>query len=311
MSQSYLYYWLLGFRIEIIGLSFGGGQPNINQEIISQLRISTPPPPEQKAIIEYLDRETAKIDDLIAKQERMVELLAERRKAFISYVVTRGLDERVALKDSGVEWLGQVPEHWDVKRLKYLSRKIVDGSHITPTYVKEGVPFLRVTDIHNPKIDWDEVARIPDEEHRILSERCRPERGDLLLSKNGTIGVPFVVDFDEEFSIFVSLCLIKPNELLSSDFLKLLFESDVLEEQIAYGSKASTVTNLHLEKIREFQLPCPILSEQKAIVEYLDQQTAKIDALTTKSREAIVLMKEHRSSLIAAAVTGKIDVRES
>ena len=280
-----------------------------NYSEMKNITLGVPHLEEQKQIAAFLDRETARVDDLIAKQERMIELLAEKRGALISQAVTRGLNSRVTLQDSGVEWLGEVPQHWEVKRLKHLSRQIVDGSHLTPTYVAEGVPFLRVTDIHKTEINWDTVARIPDEEHKILSQRCKPERGDLLLSKNGTIGVPFVVNFDDEFSIFVSLCLIKANDLLSTEFLKFLFESDVLEEQISYGSKASTVTNLHLEKIREFQLPCPPLLEQKAIVKYLDRQTAKIDALTDKAREAIALMKEHRSSLIAAAVTGKIDVR--
>ena len=109
-------------------------------------------------------------------------------------------------KDSGIPWLGEVPEHWEVKRLKFLTNKIVDGAHFTPTYVNEGVPFLRVTDIQEKNIDMEKIKYIPLEEHQELIKRCNPQKGDLLLSKNGTIGISKKIDWNWEFSIFVSLC---------------------------------------------------------------------------------------------------------
>lgn len=127
-------------------------------------------------------------------------------------------------KDSGVKWLGEIPEHWEAVRLKHITHKIIDGAHFTPTYVNEGIPFLRVTDIVQAKnnfINMDNIKFIPEEEHNTLSIRCKPEKGDLLYSKNGTIGVSRIVDWDFDFSIFVSLCLIKViKQKLNIEFLQ-------------------------------------------------------------------------------------------
>lgn len=213
------------------------------------------------------------------------------------------------MKDSGVEWLGEVPEHWEATRLSHLTKKIVDGSHFTPTYTENGIPFLRVTDITNTDIDLNQVKRISHAEHMELSQRCCPEPGDLLLSKNGTIGIPRVITWNWEFSIFVSLCLIKLTQRLDPYFSSYVFLSKAIEIQINEGSKQSTVNNLHLEKIAEFKFPCPPMEEQKAIVNFLDQETAKLDTLTVEAQRAIKLLQERRTALISAAVTGKIDVR--
>src|SRR5476651_1710075 len=192
--------------------SVAAAQPGLSVDIISNLRIPLPSLEEQYCIATFLGRETSKIDALISEQEKLITLLAEKRQATISHAVTKGLNPNVPMKDSGVEWLGEVPEHWGATRLSHLTRKIVDGAHFTPTYVDDGIPFLRVTDISSPGIDLSQIKRIPLSEHQQLSLRCNPEKGDLLLSKNGTIGVPRVVSWDWEFSIFVSLCLIKFNK---------------------------------------------------------------------------------------------------
>ena len=213
------------------------------------------------------------------------------------------------MKDSGIPWLGQVPEHWDATKLRYLVKKIVDGAHFTPTYVGEGIPFLRVTDISGDGIDLNEVKRIPSLEHQDLIKRCKPEKGDLLLSKNGTIGIPAVVDWEWEFSIFVSLCLIKLNERLNVDYTKYVFLSKSIEIQINDGAKQSTVNNLHLEKIAEFTFPVPPINEQVRIAAELATQTKKINDLLLDAERAVSLLQERRAALISAAVTGKIDVR--
>jgi type I restriction enzyme S subunit len=274
--------------------------------------MSSPVPPveEQSAIAYFLRTETEKIDALIAKQQHLVRLLEEKRQAIISHSVTKGLNPNVPLKDSGVEWLGEIPQHWEVSKMKYLSRKIVDGTHHTPNYVDKGIPFLRVTDIANRTINLAEVKYISQEEHNELKKRCLPQRGDLLLSKNGTIGVPRLIDWDWEFSIFVSLCLIKLKPRLNARYSEYVFLSHQIAEQISDGSKQSTVTNLHLEKIAGFSFSVPPLDEQNEIIAFLDYETSKLDALIDKANRAIELLKEHRAALFSAAVTGKIDVRK-
>ncbi|GCL52716.1 restriction modification system DNA specificity domain protein [Microcystis aeruginosa NIES-3806] len=310
LDTKFVFYWLWMRRNELIILSSGGGQPNINQEKIRSIKIPAPPLPEQQKIAQFLDQETSKIDKLITKKERLIKLLKEKRTALISHAVTKGLNPDVPMKDSGVEWLGKIPEHWKVKRLKFLTRQIIDGTHFTPTYAVEGVPFLRVTDIQESVINFEQVKLIPESEHKELIKRCNPEKGDLLLSKNGTIGVPRIVDWNHKFSIFVSLCLIKVRKLLSVHYSYYFFLSHEIKSQMSYGTKTNTVMNLHLDKIREFIFTFPPLPEQQKIAQFLDRETGKIDNLITKTRTSIDHLKEYRTALISAAVTGKIDVRE-
>lgn len=270
---------------------------------------SVPSRSEQNLIVNFLDHETAKIDHLIEKQQQLIELLKEKRQAVISHAVTKGLDPNVPMKDSGVEWLGEVPEHWVTSKLKYYTNQIVDGAHFTPTYVESGVPFLRVTDIHNDEIDMGNIKYIPESEHQELIKRCKPEIGDLLLSKNGTIGVAKLVNWDWQFSIFVSLCLIKFKKRLMAEFAEYFFKSYEIQEQIFGLIKKSTVINLHLDKIQNFWFSIPPIDEQKEIVRTLDEKTKELNTLILKAESAIQLMQERRTALISAAVTGKIDVR--
>ena len=282
---------------------------SITQAILKGINIWLPPINECDQIANFLDYETAKIDALIDKQEQLIKLLKEKRQAVISHAVTKGLNPDVSMKDSGVEWLGDVPEHWGASRLKYYTQQIVDGAHFTPTYVDEGVPFLRVTDIQSSVINFNEIKYIPETEHRELVKRCKPKRGDLLLSKNGTIGIPKLVNWDWEFSIFVSLCLIKFKDLLSPKYAEYFFKSHQLREQIFGLVKQSTVINLHLDKIQNFWFCIPPIDEQKKIEQFLDRTVGNLDALIIKAENAIKLMQERRTALISAAVTGKIDVR--
>ena len=289
--------------------TYGARMPRVSWDFMGMLPIPQPPAAEQTAIAAFLDRETGKIDALIEAQTRLIELLKEKRQAVISHAITKGLNPDAPMKDSGIEWLGQVPAHWGVATLRHLTTQIVDGAHFTPTYVEDGVPFLRVTDITRKEIDLQEVKRIPEHEHIDLIKRCNPKIGDLLLSKNGTIGVPKVVDWNWEFSIFVSLCLIKLNNKLSAKYVEKVFMSKGIEVQISADTKQSTVTNLHLEKIANFYFPVPPMEDQEKISSHIEKVTKKYDRLVTEAESAVSLLRERRAALISAAVTGKIDVR--
>jgi len=210
-------------------------------------------------------------------------------------------------KYSGIEWLGDIPEHWEVSKLKFLTNKIVDGAHFTPTYVEEGVPFLRITDLRNKKIDFNSVKFIPLEEHNELIKRCNPERGNILLSKNGTIGITKIVDWDWGFSIFISVCLIKVKPALNPHFFTLLFDSKAVEVQITESGQKTSITNLHLTKIRELHCIIPPLSEQTKIANYLEQKIEKINRFITKKKELIERLKEQKAAIINEAVTKGLD----
>lgn len=286
-------------------------QVSVSTTNLKALPVLLPPKSEQRSIATFLDRKTEAIDGLIQKKEQLIDRLKEKRQALITRAVTKGLDPDMPMKDSGIEWLGEIPEEWETSKLKFLTNKIIDGTHHTPTYTNEGVPFLRVTDIHERDIDLSEVKRISKDEHVELTRRCNPEKGDLLVSKNGTIGVPRVINWDWEFSIFVSLCLIKTKENILVDYLYYNFLSKTIEEQIRAGGKTNTITNLHLDKIQNFIITLPPLEEQKRVVKYLNSQVKSIKKGVDIVRDQIDRLREYRQSLISAAVTGKIDVRSS
>jgi len=210
-------------------------------------------------------------------------------------------------RDSGIEWLGEIPEEWEYSKLKYETTKIIDGTHFTPTYVSEGIPFLRVTDIQTNNIDLDNVKRIPKEEHKQLIKRCNASKGDVLLSKNGTIGITKVVDWNWEFSIFVSLCLLKFKENVSNRYFSFFFDSNIVDQQISESSKKTSVTNLHLDKIKELLIILPPKPEQTVIANYLERKTVEIDELIAQKERLLELYEEEKIAIINQAVTKGIN----
>ncbi len=215
------------------------------------------------------------------------------------------MKEYKSYKKSGVDWIGDIPEQWTTTKLKFHTNKIIDGAHLTPTYVDnaDGIPFLRVTDIHEEFIDLNNVKKIPLKEHQELYKRCNPQKGDLLLSKNGTIGLMKIIDWEWEFSIFVSLCLIKFRSSLKNSFFYYFFKSNVVDQQISESSQKTSVTNLHLEKIKELRLTLPPLEEQTIIANYLDHKTSQLDTLISKKEKLIELLQEECTAIINQAVT--------
>lgn len=213
--------------------------------------------------------------------------------------------------NSPSRWFGNIPKEWVTTKLKYISNQIVDGTHSTPNYIEKGVPFLRVTDITKAKgkyIDYEEVKYISFEEHNILKQRCFPKKNDLLLSKNGTIGITRVVDWEDEFSIFVSLCLIKLKiDRVNPYFIDFIFQSDIISQQLNYGGKKSTITNLHLDKIKELEFVLPPLSEQRKIVYYLNVKVNELDNLIKSKEKMIVILEEKCQAMITEAVTKGIN----
>ncbi|MCG6399840.1 restriction endonuclease subunit S [Vibrio fluvialis] len=194
-----------------------------------------------------------------------------------------------------------IPVDWNTVKLGALTKLIIDGTHHTPKYKPFGVPFLRVTDIQG-ELDDRKFKFVSKEEHDLLIKRCNPERGDLLLSKNGTIGVPKVINWDWDFSIFVSLALIKPrHDLLFVQYLEQFFKSNFLDRQLAQRAKQGTVTNLHLEEIRELLIPLPpTLAEQTAIANALSD----VDTLISELEKLIAKKQAIKTATMQQLLTG-------
>ncbi|HFQ5565720.1 TPA: restriction endonuclease subunit S [Vibrio vulnificus] len=310
IDNKYLFYWLWAFRQDIINLSSGGGQPNINQEKVASLKISAPIIDEQTQIANFLDHETAKIDTLIEKQQQLIKLLKEKRLAVISHAVTKGLNPQAPMKDSGVEWLGEVPEHWVVTKFGYISQ-VVRGGSPRPA----GDPTLFDGD-YSP---WVTVAEITKDDEIYLSEtetfltkkgseQCRVfTSGTLLLSNSGaTLGVPKILSINANANDGV---VGFENLTLNSEFAYFYLSTLThdLRERIKQGSGQP---NLNTDIVKNIFVPVPASPEETdAIVSYIKSMCDKFDALASKAKNAISLMQERRTALISAAVTGKIDVR--
>lgn len=255
-----------------VGTSAGSLSPRTNWTSLSGFQFALPPIEEQQRIaglIQAVDVEARAVAHLQAA-------LGATRLAWLNNVTK-------ALLAVGSEM-----------RLADACSNVTDGAHKTPTYVADGVPFLRVTDIQSICIDWDQVKRIPEHEHAELCQRCKPEPGDVLLSKNGTIGITKVIDWDIEFSIFVSLCLLKPKPIIRSEYLKLMVESPHAARQLFLRVKQGTVKNLHLEEIRECRIPVPDGDTQRSIVE----QSGEFTRLQAANEHRIGALANLKSRLL-------------
>jgi type I restriction enzyme S subunit len=311
IESKYMYYLMLDIRDFLITQAYGGGQPNISQEVLKQRYLYYPSLPEQKAIAIYLDLACERIDRIIAIKEEQLKKIEDYLSRKIDEIIVNGLSY-FEKKYSRKDFIGNIPKHYKIAKLKHLCSQIVDGTHFTPNYIdspeKNDIPFLRITDLHDESINLNEVKYIDIQEHKELVKRCKPEKGDVLLSKNGTVGITKIVDWGYEFSIFVSICLIKPLDLLKSEYLHYFFKSDIMKYQIHQGSKQITVNNLHLEKIREFYIVLPPKNEQIQLVDKIKIFEDKVKLAKINVINQIETLKAYRKSLIHECVTGKKQV---
>jgi len=279
-------------------------------EEFKTLVVPFPPAVDRVAIATFLDRETAKIDALIAEQEKLITLLQEKRQAVISHAVTKGLDPNVPMKDSGVEWLGEVPAHWDRIQLGRACHKIADGPHFSPTYVDDGVLFLSARNIRVDGWQLDDAKYVSEKDYQEFCRRITPQKGDVLYTKGGTTGIARVVDLDSKFQVWVHVAVLKiAKDVADPHFTAYALNSIGCYEQSQLHTRGATNQDLGLTRMVKIWMAHPPVLEQVRIVQYLDHETAKMDVLVDDVKRAADLLKERRAALISAAVTGQIDVR--
>ena len=303
----------------IASMSVGTIQRQVKWHLLKTIQLSIPSLIEQNTIANFLDTETARIDNLISKQEKLIELLEEQRKSIISHAVTKGLNPNAPMKDSGVEWLGEVPKHWSYSSLKYVLKQKKGaiksgpfGSHLKSSdMVYSDVKVINQRNV----IDKDFIGGdnfISFEKYEELkSFTIYPK--DVLVTTRGTIGKVAQVAEDLPISI-LHPCLIRiqvdENKVLF-DYINYFFECEKLSlEQLRYASNAATIDVIYCENLASIYLPIPSISEQNEIIKYLKDEDIKINKLISKQKTLIEKLKEYRSSIISHAVTGKIDVRE-
>ena len=290
----------------------GAALKRITLDVIVDLVAALPPRFEQRTIANFLGREIGKIDALVKKNERLTELLQEKRTALISQAVTKGLNPTAPRKDSGTPWLGHIPAHWQTKRLRYLTqttRPIMYGIVLPGPHVEDGVPIVKGGDVMPSRLRVDLLNRTANEIEAGYA-RSRLRGGDLLYAIRGSIGMVEMAPPElEGANITQDAARLAPQESVDGRWLMWALKSGPVFAQLDAGALGATIRGVNICDLKRAFIPVPPHIEQAAISDRLGGETAKLDALMAKVRAAIERLQEYRTALISAAVTGQIDVR--
>ena len=313
-NSSYLHHLMRSDRYITGYLSLSKGirvnQWDLQPEYHSRMPILLPPLEEQISIGYFLDHETAKIDALIAEQQRLIELLQEKRQAVISHAVTKGLNPDAPMKDSGVEWLGEVPEHWEIMGLTKTIGPVVDYRGRTPTKCDSGTLLVTAKNIRNGGIDYaiSEEYVDPVEAEQLL-QRGKPAQGDVLFTMEAPLGQVALVDRED---IALAQRVVKfrgIGDRMTNEFLMWWLIGSHSQYQLNSLSTGSTALGIKSSKLSAVICAVPPLQEQMAISNRIRDLHEQLASVHSSAMSQIDLLQERRSALISAAVTGQIDVR--
>lgn len=304
-SKKYYYYVLLAARTELEEKATGNVVKILNSERLGQLKIPLSTFEEQQKIANFLDHETAKINTLITKQENLIELLKEKRQAVISHAVTKGLNSDAPMKDSGVEWLGEVPEHWTISPSKRLFPESKNRAPTSDMQLSATQDYGVISQKKFMQLAGRKVVQLNSNQEL----RKKVHVGDFVISMRSFQGG--LERAWDEGGIRSSYVVLKPSETVNKDYFQYLFKS--VRYIQAIQSTANFIRDgqdMNYQNFVSIDLPLPSLEEQEYIASYLRAHINKIDSLVEKAQKAISLMQERKIALISAAVTGKIDVRD-
>jgi len=310
---TYLHAALYALRINTRHIKQSTGIQNLDSSSYFGETVGLPAGNEQRAIATFLDRETTRIDALVAKKERLIELLQEKRTSLITQAVTKGRDLNVPMKDSGVEWFGQIPAHWEVRRLSHLTNPaipIVYGILLPGPRLEDGVPYIGAGDVEAGRLRRDSLPRTTNE-IALQYPRSRMLTGEIVYAIRGSFGAVEVIPPElDGVNLSRDAARIAPRSGVSVRWLCWALRSSTSQKQFEFNELGATITGVNIRDLKRVVLACPPSVEQAHISSFLEYETAKIDTLIDKVSEGINKLKEYRTALISAAVTGKIDVRE-
>jgi type I restriction enzyme S subunit len=291
-------------KYQLLRAGKGSIMQGLNSSILKDLSIGVPPLDEQDRILDFLDRETGEIDAIIEKQRRLIELLEEERLALASHSVTKGLNRDVRLKPSGVAWIGDVPDHWTIVAAKWVSRVFVPQRNKPDLNTEgDGIPWITME-----QMKWEEVGAptlwVNSEAASVAGSRILP-KGAVIASCVGNFGVSSINN--EDVIINQQLQAFIPGHRIDAKFMRLCVVS--AKGYFEEVGTAATLIYVNQQGFASLRLPCPALEEQEQIVECVSRSTKKLDDLALRATRAIDLLREHRSAVISATVTGQIDVR--
>ena len=299
------------FALESKGI--GSGFNRLYSDRLGPIPISLPPPAEEAAIVRFLDWANGRLERAIRAKRKVIVLLNEQKQAIIHRAVTRGLDPSVPLKPSGIPWLGDIPQHWEVRRLKFVASKIVDCLHATPRYSESGShPAIRTADISPGIVHLAKAKRISSGEYVRWTARLEPLEGDILYSREGErFGIAACVPEGVKLCISQRMMVFR----IAADYCS-TFVMRVLNCRPTYGQalqdvSGSTAPHVNISTIRNYFLALPKKQEQETIVLHIKSETNPIDNAISRLEREIELLREYRARLVADVVTGKLDVREA
>ena len=310
LESKFLYYFLVSeiSKQYFTACATGVGYPSISDYPFRSIQVPFAPISEQIAIAKYLDEATENIDKTIKIKENQLKKLESYKKSKIHETVTKGLEPNPKLKPSGIQWIGDIPQHWKVERLKFVLTKI--GSGVTPkggstVYQETGIPLIRSQNVYDDGFYFDEIAFISEKIHEEM-KGSKVLFGDVLLNITGaSIGRSFPYLRTEEANVNQHVCILRPNEKINTAFLHFLTISEVIQSQISSGFKGSGREGLNFETIKNFAISLPKKQEQKAIAEYLDKLCKNTENVKQNIEKQLIQLKKCRKSLIHECVTGK------
>lgn len=309
-------YWVLGSPVfqgyyELV--SYGSTMDSLSQEKIGEFEFYAPPIDEQRAIAAFLDAECAKIDSIIDDLEKQLEVLKKLKKSIITQAVIKGINTAVSMKDSGVEWIGQIPRHWSISRLKYCC-KVKTGPFGTQLsadeYTDGGTPIINVKNIGYGTVNEDDLDRIPDSVKMRLSMHIL-RKGDIVFGRKGAVDKHAIIDSEHDGWVQGSDCIrIRVEREIESSFLNYFFESSGYGDYVVVNSVGSTMASINSDILNNSVVVFPDMQEQLNIVEYLNERTKLVNSLIAGKEKQLVQIRNHRKALIYEYVTGKKRVME-
>lgn len=314
LNYRFLWYVLKssGYQEYIKLTAFGGAQPNISDMGMVGYKTVLPRLQEQQTIANFLDHETAKIDTLIEKQQQLIQLLKEKRQAVISHAVTKGLNPNAPMKDSGVEWLGQVPEHWEVSQLKY---KVKHGTSITygivqaGPHIEDGVPYIKTSDMAGDKLPIDGYSKTSLAIDNSYS-RSKVFEGDIVIAIRASVGKCLLVPSEiSGANLTQGTAKISPSSEIGSEYMLSYLSSAPVQLHLNTIAKGATFKEITLDMLRRVPVLVPPSEEQVKIMTEVNFLMDRFSSLIGNAEKQMALLSERRTALISAAVTGKIDVR--
>lgn len=303
----YLYYYLHSFDIAKGFYGMGAGvRQGLNWDGVKWLKILAPSVPEQERIAAFLDAECAEIDAVLEKTRASIEEYKKLKQA-----VTKGVRGDRPMKNSGIEWIGEIPAEWEIRKIFRAINKVGDIDHYMPDSVDDGIPYLMTGDLQEKLSDVNlkRCKKVSFQDYEMLSSKIRVSKGDVIFARYATIGTVCFVDTEDNILVSYACLIIKPNSsLLYGEFLFYYLKSTAFLEEIKQYIKANTQANVGLDSVSKAKIALPSVHEQQKIVEYLRDKCKKIDALIAKKQQYITEIENYKKSLIYEYVTGKKEV---